>query len=65
MVLVQEIQDLLKTKGSLKRQELLNTLYRGLSYGEQQFNEALRILQQAEIVSINEKGKYYLSKEVK
>ncbi len=44
MSLVQEIQDLLKTTDGLTKRSILQRVYRGLTRGEQQFNEALRIL---------------------
>jgi hypothetical protein len=68
MVLVQEIQDLLRARGGLTRRELLHHLYRGLSYGEQQFTEAMRVLSQAGVMDGKGEGggmKYYLVEEEK
>jgi len=44
MQLVQDIQELLKQFGAMKESEILKRVYRGLSYGEGQFKEAIRIL---------------------
>ena len=52
MRLVQEIQDLLRSQGGIKRRALLKRVYRSLSHGEQQFQEAIRILNMAEIIQL-------------
>lgn len=44
MKLVQEILDYLKQYKSMSEKQLLTKLYRGLSHGELQFREAIRIL---------------------
>lgn len=51
MVLVQEIQDILRQhNGKLTKKQMLKKVYRGLAYGEAQFAEAVRVLHQAGVV---------------
>jgi hypothetical protein len=68
MALVQEIQDLLKQYEKLSQKELLRKTYRGLSQGEGQFYEALRVLILADIIEdIGGKGDhmYLLKRKVR
>lgn len=51
MSLVQDLQSLLKQFGPMSDKELLQKTYRGLSMGENQFYEAVRILRMAEVVT--------------
>ena len=51
MRLTQEIQDKLRSQGALKRNKLMQLLYRGLDYGEGQFNEAVRVLLIARVIT--------------
>lgn len=50
MKLVQDMQDLLRTRREITHKDLLRAVYRSLSHGEQQFNEAIKILLFAGIV---------------
>jgi hypothetical protein len=50
MSLVQDIQDLLRVYGNMKEDELMRKVYRGLSLGENQFYEALRVLKIAKVI---------------
>lgn len=57
MSLVQDIQDLLRQFGKIKEDELLRKVYRGLSLGESQFYEALRVLKVAKVIkNVGEPG---------
>ena len=50
MSLVQDIQDLLKQYDEISEEHLLKHVYRGLSLGEGQFHEAIRVLKMAKII---------------
>ena len=50
MQLCQDIQDLLKQFGGMKQSDLIKRVYRGLSLGENQFHEAIRILKIGRVI---------------
>jgi len=50
MQLVQELQDLLKQFGEMKESDMMKRVYRGLSLGELQFREAIRILKISDVI---------------
>lgn len=64
MKTAQDIQDLLRMHNKMSQKQLLGKLYRGLAHGEQQFNEALRILRVTGIVDF-ENNVYTLTKRRK
>lgn len=61
MYLIPEITDLLRQHDQMTRQEIAKKVYRGLAYGESQFNEALRLLLLSEVVELTSTGgkQYY------
>ncbi len=50
MQLVQDIQELLKQFGKMKESEIMKRVYRGLSLGEMQFREAIKILKISDVI---------------
>lgn len=50
MALVQDIQDILRQHGKMREDALLKRVYRGLTYGEAQFHEAIRVLKMANVI---------------
>lgn len=50
MHLIQEIQDLLKLRGPISENELLEGVYRSLSQGERQFYEALSVMKKTGVI---------------
>lgn len=67
MALVQELEDILRQHTSINRQKLLNKVYRSLTGGESQFNEAIRILMltgKVEKIGPAANPEYRLRKEV-
>jgi len=50
MQLVQDIQELLKQLGTMKESEIMRRVYRGLSLGEMQFREAIKILKISDVI---------------
>ncbi len=50
MQLVQDIQELLKQFGGMRESEILKRVYRGLSMGEMQFHEAIKILKISQVI---------------
>uniref|UniRef100_A0A6M3IP95 DUF3987 domain-containing protein n=1 Tax=viral metagenome TaxID=1070528 RepID=A0A6M3IP95_9ZZZZ len=50
MQLVQDIQELLKQFGKMQESDLMKRVYRGLSLGELQFREAIKILKISNII---------------